>query len=72
MAQSRKFRFEIITQLGDDRPRLVSRHHHRRTADRRLLRLPLRPGENVSILDEGSIVRFMRCPTDSEMGDLPF
>jgi hypothetical protein len=70
--QQVRFRYEIIARLGDERPRLVSRHHRRGSADRRLLRLPLRPGETVSIYEDGALVRTARCPAEDEVPALPF
>lgn len=67
-----RFRFEVVTQLGEDRPRLISRHHQRGSADRRLLRLPLRPGEIVAIYEGGAIVRTARCPGTDELPEIPF
>lgn len=62
MPPTRRFRFEVVTERPDGRRQLVSRHHARRRADRRLLRMPLLPGHRVDILDNGRVVRTSWCP----------
>lgn len=72
MPPTRRFRFEVITERSDGRRSLISRHHARRCADGRLLRLPLSPGQSVEILDNGMIVRRSRCPGPDDLPDIPF
>lgn len=72
MPPTRRFRFEVVSQRPDGRRLLVSRHHARRRADRRLIRLPLQPGESVEILDNGKIVRTSRCPGPNDVPEIPF
>lgn len=72
MPPTRHFRFEVVTERPDGRRLLVSRHRLRRGADRRLLRLPLVPGQSVEILDHGERVRFSRCPGPKDLPEIPF
>lgn len=72
MPPSRRFRYEVITVRSDGRRQLVSRHHARPGADRRLIRLPLLPGQSVEILENGAIVRSSRCPGPGELPEIPF
>lgn len=72
MPSARRFRFEVVTERADGRRQLVSRHHARRRAERRLLRLPLLPGQSVEILDNGKVVRCSRCPGTNELPEIPF
>jgi hypothetical protein len=67
-----RFRYKVITQHDREPPRLISRHHQRGRADRRLLRLPLRPGETVAIYEDGAIVRTVRCPGPGDRPEIPF
>ncbi|HEV7258907.1 MAG TPA: hypothetical protein VGN82_14095 [Bosea sp. (in: a-proteobacteria)] len=66
------FRFEVVGRFGDEAPRLISRHHRRGNADRRLLRLPLRPGETVEIYEDGELVQTVRTPSPGEHPEIPF
>lgn len=68
MGTTTQFRFEVILERPDGGRQLVSRHHARGGAERRLIRLPLLPGQRVEILDNGEVVRQSRC---SESNDLP-
>lgn len=68
--QHRAYRFEVRSDAPGRSPRTVSRHHHRVTAERRLLRMPIEPGETVSILEDGQAVRVCRCPETDEPGIL--
>lgn len=72
MPPTRRFRFEVVTERADGRRLLVSRHHARGGADRRLLRLPLLPGQSVEILDHGERVRVSRCPGPNDLPEIPF
>lgn len=72
MPPTRRFRFEVITERSDGRRLLVSRHHARRGADRRLLRLPLLPGQSVEIIENGEVVRHSRCPGPNDLPEIPF
>lgn len=72
MPPTRRLRFEVVTERPDGRRLLVSRHRLRRSADRRLIRLPLQPGQSVEILDEGERVRFSRCPGPNDLPEIPF
>ncbi|PZU95021.1 MAG: hypothetical protein DI527_02015 [Chelatococcus sp.] len=67
-----RFRFEIRARIGRDWPRLVSRHHSLFSAERRLLRLPLQPGETVTIYEEGRPVRSSAVPALGEGPEIPF
>ena len=69
--QHRAYRFEVLSDAPGRPPRLVSRHHRRATAERRLLRMPIDPGETVTILEDGEPVRICRCPASDEAG-IPF
>lgn len=72
MPSSRRFRFEVFTERPDGRRLLVSRHRGKAEADRRLLRLPLLPGQSVEILDHGVRVRFSRWPGPNDLPEIPF
>ncbi len=72
MAPTRRFKFEVITECADGRRMLVSRHHQRSGADRRLIRYPLQPGQRVEILEEGETVRVSRCPAPGDLPEIPF
>ncbi|CAM5764396.1 hypothetical protein [Bosea minatitlanensis] len=72
MPPTRRFRFEVVTERPDGRRQLISRHHARRRADRRLIRLPLLPGQSVEILDNGMLVRYSRCPGPNDLPEIPF
>lgn len=70
--QLRRYRFEVVTQRADGVRHLVSRHHERGRADRRLIRLALQPGQIVEILDDGKAVRVSRFPDGAEAAEIPF
>lgn len=72
MAEARRFRFELVAALADGRREVVSRHHARGRAERRLIRLPLAPGDSVEILDRGVSVRRSRIPRPDELPSIPF
>lgn len=65
------YRFEVRSDAPGRPMRLVSRHHARATAERRLLRMPIAPGETITILEDGAAVRICRCPETDEVG-IPF
>jgi hypothetical protein len=66
----RAYRFEVRSDAPGRSPCIVSRHHYRGTAERRLLRMPIEPGETVTILEDGEAVRVCRCPETDEAGIL--
>lgn len=72
MSTVERFRYTVVTQRADGRRYLVSRHHRRGNAERRLIRLPLQPGQSVEVLDRGKIVQFSRCPGPDELPEIPF
>ena len=72
MQAPKGYRFEVVTQRADGRRMLVSRHHQRSCAERRLIRIPLMPGQSVVILDEGWPVRLSRRPAPGETPEIPF
>ena len=66
------FRFEVVLHRADGRRELVSRHHEPGRAERRLIRLPMSPGESVEILDHGVSVRESRIPAADHQPAIPF
>lgn len=72
MRRAARFRFEVVAERADGRRMVVSRHHGRGSAERRLIRLPLAPGDSVEILDEGVSVRRSRIPRPEDLPPIPF
>lgn len=72
MPEARMLRFEVVRHCADGRRLLVSRHHDRGQADRRLQFVPISPGDAIEILDQGRVVRRSRCPGPNDLPDIPF
>ncbi|WP_156410518.1 hypothetical protein [Bosea sp. Root381] len=66
------FRYEVHVQRPGERARLISRHHVRGNADRRLLQLPMQAGEIFSIYEDGVLVRTVRLPAPGDLPEIPF
>ncbi|WP_420104170.1 hypothetical protein [Bosea sp. (in: a-proteobacteria)] len=67
-----RFRFKVIAVRADGRRDLVSRHHERGQAERRLIRLPLSPGDTVEIFDHGVSVLRSHVPDPDHRPAIPF
>ncbi|MBN9443705.1 hypothetical protein [Bosea sp. (in: a-proteobacteria)] len=72
MPPTRRFRFEVVTERADGWRMLVSRHHERPSALRRVARYPLQPGQSVSVIEDGKVVAFARCPGPNDLPEIPF
>ena len=73
MATVRKYRFEVVTQRADGgERRVVSRHHVKRQAVRRIIRHPLQLGECIAVLEDGKVIHASRCVGLEHLAEIPF
>ncbi len=72
MESEGRFRFRVVAMRADGRRDLVSSHHERGNAERRLIRLPLSPGDSVEILDRGISVLRSHIPGPDHRPVIPF
>lgn len=73
MATVRKYRFEVVTQRADGGERqVVSRHHLKRQALRRIIRHPLHAGQCIAVLEGGKVIHASRCVGLEHLAEIPF
>ena len=73
MATARKYRFEVVTQRADGAERqVVSRHHLKQQAVRRIIRHPLQLGHCVAVLEDGKVIHASRCLGLEHIAEIPF
>jgi len=72
MAPVRKYRFEVVTQHADGDRQVVSRHHLKQHAVRRIIRHPLQLGQSIAVLEDGEVIHASRCLGLDHIAEIPF